>query len=935
MAYTPVTEDVAKQIAARKKVIGKKAGRTPEDLLYLNSKTGWIKLSSSVNTLTDEEVKTLRVGTDSTVLQGSNTLAGYNILMGGLLRRDRGLRQGLELTPSEVGTSNSAYRNRIDSTGIRPMPGITSLSVKSKNTYGTLREATVKIMVWTLEDFEIIERIYLRPGFTMLLEWGHSMYIDNEGNLIKDIESVGKGYFSPGVTMSSILRTIKQIRKKTDNNYEGMVGYVKNFSWNYTPEGAYDCSVTIISTGEILESLQMRFDPAMRGAEYDDATSDEGIEQRKSALHYIFQKMTKITSRSFTKVNLVEVAGPIVADLEEFEGRYFDADLDDSWVWDTDIPMHWIPLRTLLDIFNKCLIPVDTTKAKGTVDRNVTQFNTDINKSSTFLTSPEHFSIDPTVCVLPREAAIVPDARYNPIKLTLTVLSIHSPVTSLVGDPDDVLNIYVSVPHIKSVLDEALDADGKLGKSFHDILENILAGVNTALGGINDLGLSYDEEEGAGTWFIVDRNNTPATNVQLPEFTLAGIDSVFTDVGISSKISNEIGSQIAIAAQGAASNTSDNIENILRWNPGVVDRVKVTKSILDEEITNPPAKPTFSAANIPNYIPDYTKVTKRAVPTNHERYRDWLLKVDRVFKLFNNKTGYSKDDMDTVKTTHAEWTNNVVIKKYKTQNRQPIPEPIPVELSFKTDGIGGFIIGQCFKISPGILPSFYQDRFGYIITGLEHSIDSSNKWITSITTQFYLIETPSDEEVVAVSPISGKVIEGVTARQLANQTGAPLGGPSTTKGGTSRVIEGVTYKNGQLPEDKLRYIDNWKNYKGSVQSDSGKLRLYPAASHAVDRLLVAAEKAGIKFKINACYRTYDDQVRVKAQYGSKASTPGTSNHGFGLAVDFSYGGGTSVAPGDKYYEWLTKNAALYGFKRLPWNPKHPESWESWHWEYQI
>jgi hypothetical protein len=87
-----------------------------------------------------------------------------------------------------------------------------------------------------------------------------------------------------------------------------------------------------------------------------------------------------------------------------------------------------------------------------------------------------------------------------------------------------------------------------------------------------------NEEDEGGTWYIIDRNNTPAESVQqLPIFTLAGVDSIFTDVSISSKISNEIGSQIAIAAQGSTQNYSENVDNILKWNPGVVDRLRTTK----------------------------------------------------------------------------------------------------------------------------------------------------------------------------------------------------------------------------------------------------------------------------------------------------------------------------------------------------------------------
>jgi len=905
---SPVTPLVAAQIAARKKVIEKRIGRTRDDLLYLNSKTAWIKLQSSVNTLSEAEIASLRAGTDPATILGSNQLAGYNILMGGVLRPDRGLRQGIDTSGQY--NENAAYNNRKDSTGIRPMPGITSMTVKSKNTYGTLREAEVKFICWTLEDFEIMETIYLRPGYTVLLEWGHSMYIDNSGVFFKDIETIGNRYYQQGVTMSQLTKDIAAIRTSTCNNYEGMIGYIKNFSWNYTPDGGYDCSVSIISTGEILESVQTRFDPAQRGAKLEDAKTDEGKEQRKSIYHYFISKVSELIKPSFNTTTIREVIAPIGDGLLlDHLGYYQDVQLHGFW-GDDDTPMHWISLRLYLDIFNTLICPVDTTKTKGTPDRTVTRFNTDLTKSSKFLTSPEHFSIDPTLCVLVKKGELA----------TGEVIEVTSPQTGFapVGDTDDVLNIFISLPYLKTVLDEALDKDGKLDKSMHDITETILEGINTALGGINDLGLAYEEEDEGGTWYIVDRNNTPESSQDHPVFMLAGIESVFTNVGISSKISNEIGSQISIAAQGSAAGTNEYIENILKWNAGTIDRLKVVKTTISKEA-----------------VQELANATKE----REERTATWLTDVVEVFGKFNSTDGYLKKDMEAIKTMHAEWTVANVVTKYRIQNKAALPGLVPVELSFKTDGIGGFIIGQAFKVGAGVLPSKYQDRFGYIITGLEHSIDSKNQWETSVTTQFYSIDKPSDLETQAAGQPPG-----VTKREVLNKkvtedrkddTPKKPVDASKTKGGTSRTIKGVTYKNGQVPDDKMRALANWKKYLGSNQSDGGRLRMYVDAALAVDKLLVAADKAKVTFKVNSCYRTYEDQVRVKKQYGGLAATPGTSNHGFGLAIDFAYGGGAKLTPSTPQYKWLIENAATFGFKRLPYNPRHPESWEAWHWEYQI
>jgi hypothetical protein len=95
--------------------------------------------------------------------------------------------------------------------------------------------------------------------------------------------------------MSQILDEISDLRKKSDYNYEGLVGYVKNINWNYTPDGCYKCKISIISSGEILDSLKVRLNPKMRGipvSEFAPATEDKGKEQRKSPFHFLLYQRT-------------------------------------------------------------------------------------------------------------------------------------------------------------------------------------------------------------------------------------------------------------------------------------------------------------------------------------------------------------------------------------------------------------------------------------------------------------------------------------------------------------------------------------------------------------------------------------------------------------------------------------------------------------------
>ena len=67
-----------------------------------------------------------------------------------------------------------------DGFGPVPMPGIISADIKVKSAYGSLREAKVNFVCHNIRQLEILELLYMRPGYTVLLEWGWDPYITSE-----------------------------------------------------------------------------------------------------------------------------------------------------------------------------------------------------------------------------------------------------------------------------------------------------------------------------------------------------------------------------------------------------------------------------------------------------------------------------------------------------------------------------------------------------------------------------------------------------------------------------------------------------------------------------------------------------------------------------------------------------------------------------------
>jgi hypothetical protein len=116
-------------------------------------------------------------------------------------------------------------------------------------------------------------------------------------------------------------------------------------------------------------------------------------------------------------------------------------------------------------------------------------------------------------------------------------------------------------------------------------------------------------------------------------------------------------------------------------------------------------------------------------------------------------------------------------------------------------------------------------------------------------------------------------------------------------------------------------------------------RLRSDAAAAFEQLNVAFRAAfGSSIGVTDSYRDYDAQVRVKAEKGNLAATPGTSNHGWALAVDLGRAEGLPKEAGIERFgtpqhSWMRANAPAYGWILPGWAQENGSKPEAWHWEF--
>lgn len=138
-----------------------------------------------------------------------------------------------------------------------------------------------------------------------------------------------------------------------------------------------------------------------------------------------------------------------------------------------------------------------------------------------------------------------------------------------------------------------------------------------------------------------------------------------------------------------------------------------------------------------------------------------------------------------------------------------------------------------------------------------------------------------------------------------------------TPRGCSGVVTAVG-PNGRLPDSAL--CDLWQ----------APFRDRP---DAVVALFALNDLYRVKFGVDMClssaYRDFEQQRALDAQKGGLAAPAGTSNHGWGLAVDLC----ESVYTGESG-RWLHEVGPAFGWENPAWAHAGGNGpFEPWHWEY--
>ncbi len=889
--------DLIKQIETRESKLGK-TNLDPADIVYNNSRTAWLRMASGVDL---KDASKAGLGNINPSGLTGNKLASNFILYGGVSSVDEGN------PASTVFSKGSNINSQIKSQygvgfstdwGPVPPPGIESLEIQSINR-GGLRKAQLQLIAHNPDQFKLIETLYLRLGFTMLVEWGHTHYYDNGGNLkemdyttdpLTSFLGTAGGGFERYRTLQD---KIDSTRQKTKYNYDGFVGFVQNFNWNFSENGTYSINLTLISSGALIESLTINRGPssehtskigksisgdvfssyvqhwtkALKGSNNEIGETDDWRELYKNGFLTLRTKENNKNniliandvnnsaseSLAFDVVKAQEVIR-LGMNQPSIEGGFEAAD------------QYYVSLGFFLRFLETSGLYYDGN------DEAIFGIQHEYD-TSFMLTHPFQNSVDPTICMLDSETimldsyltdgSLIANSAGRPRESTRENIKVPKTTGgyfSLFRQGEegnkkfqgDIMGIMVNMNYIINTINSTKSEDGTT--TCHAVLSAILNGIERVTGNINSFVIGYNEK--TRKIIIYDENTIPGITgkgktgkINLYGFEAGKTQGNFVkNFSFNTKVFPDITNLVAIGAQSEIP-LPDKASSYQVLNRNLTDRLMSGMNVSPYK-----AKTSDNKDSSSNYL------TLIANLSHHFRV------------LYNERYFRGPTSVDYATSLREALLYDL---QYRVKFKE-IPSPffIPVGLSVTLDGLSGMTKYQKFDVGPDyILPPEYPNNLDFIIQEINHSI-KNNEWTTTLDTLSWpKPQTPSIRKTISDEVFTG--IQSIVLGEAPGLTEFPL-----VDGATTDPIF-VTNSN--------TLSENFGITRGATLSQDKLLKCFhPNVRNRFDTFFTRMKNnpklKGYKITINSALRTFSQQNDLYNQNQTTVAG-GDSKHNYGVAID--------------------------------------------------
>jgi murein DD-endopeptidase MepM/ murein hydrolase activator NlpD len=276
------------------------------------------------------------------------------------------------------------------------------------------------------------------------------------------------------------------------------------------------------------------------------------------------------------------------------------------------------------------------------------------------------------------------------------------------------MHIHVNLDFISTTLENNIDDKGNV--SVYKFLQQLMKGIQQAIGQINDFDIVYDE---VNNYYVIrDLNILPGAETLLDreiEITRFNVNilknnfgSFVLDTAIKSTLNNSFASTIAIGAQVNGNKIGENSTALSKLNNGYTDRLIKNRSSIPDDDNNESAGKSKKPEDV---------------------YRDNLI----TFTDFINKINLGTVTSDDI-SNNSQAVIDILkyeLGYYTEQGNIPGAGFIPIDLQLTMDGLSGPRIYEVYNINEDLLPDSYKNNIQFITIGVNHKIDG-NGWTTTL-----------------------------------------------------------------------------------------------------------------------------------------------------------------------------------------------------------
>lgn len=821
---------VKNQIQTRQQIYGS-LNRTTEELLYLDNRSGFVRAVSGVNigptfTPAGPDLKNI---VDQ---YGGSSLAKNFILFGGTTNESKALKAGIptQLLGTEY-VNNLAYGFGGLEFGIRPMPGILSMTNKSEG-MGSLETTTLKIKAWNRIQLEIIDLLYLRLGYGVLVEWGNSNYFDNSGNYQpNNLNTIYTKFLNADYSVQELLDAIETTKRESSGNYDAIYGKVVNFNWEFVSDGSYDITVILRSVGDVVEAFQTAVyltDKDTSSPIENTKTSEQAFIEQQTAQTAAVQDNTNVqlppgispTQIAATQQSLAEtpateeqikaaeeipaiddnsnahVLGKLFYDVRQkfrvggvgieenqnyrsakyqpsgdqyvtYIRQTFQGNTEEN-VSETKSDQYYIRFGSLLAYFKENIFP-QYKKGQNFTSILEVDYTT---KTNLAYTTPVQVSSNPKICMVNVD---VPSSDGTS-KFVFAPQGEKYQTTIAGTQVGQIMNIYVNFDHIINIIDG--NGDPKNQTTLIKFFETLCNDLSVALGSINTFRPFIDKT--TNTFKIIDEAKIPNKNDILkalgkpsplsdPELKIYGYD--FPQNIVETSLAGFV-REFKLVTQ-IPPNFASIITIGAQSRGAVVGEDATALSRLNRGLEDR-IKPEVINANSVTKPENKTQSVEEKFPDASKNFYEFISKIGI------NPTNPPGQDITKgpflIDEQLYSYTNFASTYYEYLESKAAIEQGtasgtmgfIPVGVSLTLDGISGLKIYNALKVETRYLPANYPDTMEFIITGLSHTVEN-NVWTTELQT---VMQPTIIADVKAIVP-------EFTDRQPADTTcGTPVTNPN-------------------------------------------------------------------------------------------------------------------------------------------------------------